>query len=64
MKTLESFLIDIEQRKVDIGLVETQVSIDAMRNKGGRRTDAKRELLNRSATRAKAAGQSPVVAYR
>ncbi len=60
---LREFLAGVEKRKAVLGLSETSAGIDAMRNKGGRRTSAKRELLRRTDKRAKAAGLSPVTSY-
>ncbi|AQS85347.1 MAG: hypothetical protein ABF876_01105 [Acetobacter aceti] len=63
MLHLEDMLCDIEARKVALGLVDTPERIDALRNKGGLRTEAKRELLRRMAERAREAGKEPVRAY-
>jgi hypothetical protein len=44
-------------------MIDTPAATEAMRNKGGQRTPAKRELLRRAAARARAAGRKPVIAY-
>lgn len=53
----------IELRKAAIGFDESAASVDSRRNKGAMRTAGKRELLNRTKARAKAAGAAPVVSY-
>jgi hypothetical protein len=59
MKTI--FLADLQHqvslRKAELGMRDTPEAVDAMRNKGDNRTEAKRELLHRIAERtAKAQG--------
>jgi hypothetical protein len=49
---LERFLADVEARKASRGVVE---DTEALRNKGARRTPAKRELLRRAEERARTA---------
>ncbi len=63
MVTLQDFLADIERRKLELGMVDTPASVEAMRNKGGQRTEEKRELLRRADARALAAGRRPVPSY-
>ncbi|MGI4939963.1 MAG: hypothetical protein ACRYHQ_05275 [Janthinobacterium lividum] len=63
MITLRDHLAQVAARKAQLGIVETTADTDAMRNKGGQRTLAKRELLRRVDERAQAAGRSPIVAY-
>ena len=53
----------INARKAAIGFDESAASVDARRNKGVRRTLAKRELLRRTKARAEAAGVTPVASY-
>lgn len=53
----------VERRKAALGLADTPARVDALRNKGGNRSPEKRELLARTATRARAAGREPVTAY-
>ena len=61
MVTLLDFLA--ERRKLELGLNDTPASIEAMRNKGGQRTDEKHELLRRADARALAAGRNPFPSY-
>lgn len=56
MRSLREHLERVAVRKVELGIRETPESVDAMRNKGGQRTDSKRELLRRTEERAQAAG--------
>ena len=62
MKTIMLFdyLEAVRARKAALGLADTPESVEAMRNKGGNRTPAKRALLRRAARRAKAAGKTQV----
>lgn len=53
----------IRARKAAIGSDESAASVEMCRNKGERRTPAKRELLRRTKARAKAADVIPVVSY-
>lgn len=50
-------------RKAELGMRETSVEIEAMRNKGANRTPEKRELLRRADQRAKLAGVQVVAAH-
>lgn len=63
MVMLRDFLARIETRKAALGMSETPTAVEAMRNKGARRTPQKRELLRRTIIRARAAGREPVVSY-
>ena len=63
MITLRDLLARVEARKAELGMVDTPAATEAMRNKGGQRTEAKRELLRRTAMRARAAGRKPVIAH-
>ncbi|MBS1098554.1 hypothetical protein JK191_13590 [Gluconobacter sphaericus] len=63
MLRLDDMLHDISARKKALGLTETPERIESLRNKGSLRTPAKRELLRRMKSRAKAAGKNPVRAY-
>lgn len=58
-----AFVAEAENRKRSLGLDESPAAVDAMRNKGGSRTPAKREMLARIDRRARAAGRTPVPAY-
>jgi hypothetical protein len=53
----------IDARKAELGIAETPADVEALRNKGGRRTPEKRELLRRVAERARLAGKLPVPGY-
>ena len=63
MMTLDQFLADIEARKAALGITDTPEEVEAMRNKGGRRTPEKRELLRRVEERAHAAGVKTLKSY-
>ena len=63
MMTLDQFLADIRARKAALGMIDTPEEVEAMRNKGGRRTPEKRELLRRIEKRARAAGVEPLKSY-
>lgn len=52
-----------EDAKRRIGWVDSEASTQALRNKGGTRTDAKRALLVRIDERARAAGVEPLPAF-
>jgi hypothetical protein len=61
--TLRALVAGIEARKAAAGMIDTPAVVEAMRNKGARRTPEKRELLRRAETRAKAAGRQPIPAH-
>lgn len=63
MITLQDHLARVEARKIELGIIDTPAAIEAMRNKGGKRTAEKRELLRRTAARARAAGRKPIISY-
>jgi len=63
MMTLDRFLADIKARKAALDMKDTPEEVEAMRNKGGRRTPEKRELLRRVEERARAAGLEPLKSY-
>ena len=63
MMTLDQFLADIKARKAALGMVDTPAEVETMRNKGGRRTPEKWELLRRVEKRACAAGVEPLKSY-
>ena len=63
MVTLQQHLARVRARKLELGIRDTPAEIEAMRNRGGRRTSGKRILLRRTAARARAAGLQPVPAY-
>jgi hypothetical protein len=58
-----AFVEAAEQRKRELGIVETADDVEAMRNRGGNRTQAKRDLLGRMQERAQKADQEAVRAY-
>jgi hypothetical protein len=53
----------VDQRKAELGIVDTPERTEALRNKGLNRTPEKRELLRRAQERAIAAGVKPIKAY-
>jgi hypothetical protein len=61
--SLDRLIEQVEARKLATGLLDTPEATEAMRNKGGQRTPAKRELLRRTEERARARGLAPVAAY-
>jgi hypothetical protein len=61
--TLIGFLADIERRKAGLSVDESAGAVDALRNKGGSRTAAKRAILQRAKARARLAGVKPVRSY-
>ena len=65
MKSVDlfSFLADVERRKRALGFDESQAAVDALRNKGGRRSPAKRAMLRRTEQRARAAGFKPTRSF-
>lgn len=58
-----TFVYEAEQNKRRFGIDESSEAVDAMRNKGGRRTASKRMMLARAAERARSAGRAAVPAY-
>ena len=50
----------VERKKAAIGWIDDEASTDDLRNSGIARTPAKREMLARIDSRAKAAGRSPL----
>ncbi|MGI4798336.1 MAG: hypothetical protein ACRYG8_30695 [Janthinobacterium lividum] len=63
MITLQDYLAQVEIRKLEIGMRETDADIQAMRNRGDNRTQVKRALLTSVEARARAAGVTPVVSF-
>ncbi len=63
MMISDQFLSGIKARKAALGMIDTPAEVEAMRNKGGRRTPEKRELLRRVEERARAAGMEPLKSY-
>lgn len=58
-----AFLREAEQRKCDLGMIETDGDVEALRNKGSARTTAKRELLAKAQARASKAGSTMPPSY-
>ncbi|HEY0203760.1 MAG TPA: hypothetical protein VGC15_06405 [Acetobacteraceae bacterium] len=56
-------MADIEARRAALGMKDTPAEVGTMRNKGGRRTPEKRELLRRVEGRSRAAGMEPLKSY-
>lgn len=63
MLALQDYLAQVEARKLEIGMTETDVDVQAMRNRGGNRTPAKRQLLASVDARARAAGVQRVASF-
>ena len=63
MMTLDQLLADIKARKAALGIEDTPEKVEAMRNKGGRRTPEKQELLRRIEERTRVAGIEPSKSY-
>lgn len=55
---LTDHLAAVAARKAALGMVETPESVAGMRNRGERRTPAKRAMLREIAARAAAAGKT------
>ena len=62
-QSLYGFLEDIEARKRELGVDENPGAIERLRNRGGGRTPEKRDLLQRAARRARAAGVAAIRSY-
>ena len=58
-----AFLAETERRKAELGICDDEASTDALRNKGGARTAAKRRLLARAEERARDAGRAAIRSY-
>lgn len=65
MKSIQlgSYLASVRARKAALRFDESAASVDARRNKGGRRLPGKRELLANAAERAGATGTTKVISY-
>jgi hypothetical protein len=61
--TLTGFLAEIERRKLGLAMDESAGAVDALRNKGGSRTPAKRAIIERARDRARRAGVRPQRSY-
>lgn len=60
---LSDMLDNIRRRKASLGYDDSPAAVERMRNKGSRRTPAKRQLLRRNQARARAAGVDPVISH-
>lgn len=58
-----TFVSEAEQRKRQLEIDESPEAVDAMRNKGRRRSPEKRAMLANASARARAAGRAAVPAY-
>ena len=61
--SLDDLLKGVRAKKIELGIIETPASIEALRNKGGDRTPAKRAMLAAAEKRARAAGRKPIQAH-
>lgn len=61
--SLSGLLAGIQERKAELGIVDTFESTERMRNNGSRRTLRKRAMLAMIDERAQAAGIAPLKAY-
>ncbi len=60
---IRDFGRDVERRRQALGIVDTPESIDALRNKGHRRTESKKTLLREIARSSREQGVEPPPAY-
>ena len=60
---LYRFLEEVEKRKRELGVEDSSQAAEQLRNRGGSRSAAKREMLRRAAERARNAGIEPVRSY-
>ena len=58
-----AFVSENEEAKIRLGIEDDPESVDALRNKGGLRTEAKRAMLRDAAERARSVGRNPIKAY-
>ena len=58
-----AFLDEAEQRKRDLGIDDSEPAIDALRNKGARRSAGKRALLSAIEKRSLSSGKTPRRSY-
>ena len=61
--SLDDHLKRVRERKIELGLVDSEESTESMRNRGHNRTESKRNLLKSIAERAIGAGLKPIKAY-
>jgi len=59
----EEYAAQMDLRKVELGIDESPEAIEALRNKGERRTESKRRLLQAALERSLASGLEPVACY-
>ena len=60
---LRTHLVWAEKRKAELGIVEDEAWVEALRNKGLNRTPEKRELMRRVEERARQAGVPVLKSY-
>lgn len=60
---LDAYLATVKARKDALRFDESVAAVDARRNKGGRRSTRKREMLANAAERADAANTGKLVSY-
>ena len=63
MVALQDYLAQVEAKKLELGMRDTDAETQAMRNRGGNRTTAKRQLLASVERRARAAGLQTVPSF-
>jgi hypothetical protein len=65
MQTLNlyAFIAEAEGRRRELFIDDSPAATDALRNKGERRTPAKREMLRRMDERGRMAGAEPLRSY-
>ena len=61
--SLDDLLKGVRAKKIELGIIDTPASIEALRNKGGDRTPEKRAMLAAAEKRARAAGRKPIQAH-
>lgn len=60
---IDEYLAQVRAKKALLGIRNTAEDVDSLRNKGGNRTESKRELLRRIEIRSLRSGLDPVVSY-
>lgn len=61
--TLEDYLVDASRRRQQASIPDNDATTDALRNRGGQRTESKKALLCAAARRARAVGIDPITSY-
>lgn len=62
-ETLSRFLAAVERRKALVGLDESPEGVEGRRNKGARRSAAKRALIKSTERRARSANVEPIRSF-